>query len=638
MEMLFKPFQLRHLNLSNRIVMPPLASFLIEADGSVTDKTVEHYRKRAQSGASMVIVEACAVSADGIVSHHQARIDEDRYIEGLSKIARTIKEEGSVPAVQLHHAGRQTSIKVIGTRPKAPSNLPCPTIKGEVEPMSVMQIQEMVHKFVEAARRAMEAGFELIEIHGAHGYLVNQFLSPFSNIREDEYGGSTENRARFAKEIVEGLRALLGPNFPISFKISAEEFVPNGLTTQESIEILKILVQAGVDVVQVSAGNDATPEWICQPMFMEVACLSRYAAQVKRALSVPVMTVGRINDPLVADRILAEGMADLVCIGRGLIADPEFVIKAREGRIDEIRKCIGCNTCMQSIFKKGKVECFVNPAVGREKELRLTPVTQRKRIMVVGAGPGGLNFSWVAAKRGHEVHLFEKDGYVGGQLRVGAITFFKKELLGLINFLDSQAKKNGVVYHLGTLVDTKLVREFDPEVVILATGSRPVIPNIPGIHQGHVLVPSQALNGIASVGKKAVVIGGGATGCEVALHLAERGVEVSIVEIQDRLGQGLESSTKKMLLKWLKEMGVAAFLEHRVTEVKGDHVVIEDKEGRQRALVANSVIVAIGSKPDDSLYNEIRQLNYPVFKVGDCLEARNAKEAILESAFLARSI
>ncbi|MFN3534029.1 MAG: FAD-dependent oxidoreductase, partial [Desulfatiglandales bacterium] len=613
-------------------------SFLIEADGSMTDKTVEHYKRRAQSGASMVIVEACAVSADGIVSHHQARIDEDRYTEGLSKIARTIREEGAIPAVQLHHAGRQTSIKVIGARPKAPSPLPCPTIKGDVEPMSVDQIQEMVWKFVEASRRAKEAGFELIEVHGAHGYLVNQFLSPFSNIREDEYGGSVENRTRFAKEIVEGIRALLGPDYPISFKISAEEFVPNGLTTKESIEILKILVGAGVDVVQVSAGNDATPEWICQPMFMKAACLSPYAKQIKEALNIPVMTVGRINDPILADRLLVEGCADLVCIGRGLIADPEFVIKAREGRLDEIRRCIACNTCMQSIFKKGKVECLVNPTVGREKEMQIIPATQRRRIMVVGAGPGGLNFSWVAAKRGHEVHLFEKENQVGGQLRVGAVTSFKRELLNLINFQYSQARKNGVVFHMGTLVDVGLVKEFGPDVVVLATGSKPILPDIPGVDLPHVFTPSQALNGITQLGQRVVVIGGGPTGCEVALHLAEGGSEVFIVELQEKLGQGLESSTKKILLGVLGERGVKVFLGSRVLSIAKDRVRLEQKGGAQKEILVDAVVIAIGSKPDDTLYTELRAMNYPVFKVGDCLEARNAKEAILESALLARSI
>jgi len=233
--------------------MPALASFLIGNDGSISDATIEHYRRRAAGGPAMIVVEACSVSPEGVVSAHQARIYEDRFIEGLARIATTIKEEGSVPAVQIHHGGRQTSIKVINRKPLAPSPLPCPAIKGDVEPLSIDGIQQLVKKFGQAAERAYQAGFELIEIHGAHGYLVNQFLSQFSNIREDEYGWNTAGRTRFAREIVEEVRRRLGHEFPISFKISAEEYVPNGLTTKESIEILKILATAGIDIVQVSA-------------------------------------------------------------------------------------------------------------------------------------------------------------------------------------------------------------------------------------------------------------------------------------------------------------------------------------------------------------------------------------------------
>jgi 2,4-dienoyl-CoA reductase-like NADH-dependent reductase (Old Yellow Enzyme family) len=364
----------------------------------------------------MVITEACAVSPEGVVSTHQARIYDDRFIEGLSKLASALKAEGSVPAIQIHHGGRQTSIKVIKRKPLAPSPLPCPAIRGDVEPLSIDGIQQLVKKFGDAAQRAYQAGFELLEIHGAHGYLINQFLSGFSNIREDEYGGTVAARTRFAKEIVQEVRRRLGPKFPISFKISAEEYVDGGLTTPESIQILKILVDAGIDIVQVSAGNDVTPEWICQPMFMEKGCLVPSAAQVKQALDIPVMAVGRINDPQIANDIIARAKADLVCMGRGLLADPEMPLKAQQGRLDEIRTCIACNTCMESIFKKGRIECLVNPMLGREKEMAFIPARIPKKIMVVGGGPGGLNAAWVAAKRGHDVHVYEKRSEPGGQM------------------------------------------------------------------------------------------------------------------------------------------------------------------------------------------------------------------------------
>ncbi|UCE51223.1 MAG: NAD(P)-binding protein, partial [Desulfobacterales bacterium] len=495
MERLFSPITIKNIKLNNRIVMPALASFLIADDGGISGATIEHYRRRAGGGPAMVIMEACAISLEGVVSANQAKIYEDRFIEGLSKIAHAVKEEGAVPAVQLHHGGRQTSVKVIKRKPLAPSPLPCPTIRGEVEPLTIDGIQELVQKFGDAAERAYQAGFELIEIHGAHGYLVNQFLSKFSNIREDRYGGDIVGRTRFAEEIVAEIRNRVGQEFPISFKISAEEYVDGGLTTEESIKILKILVDAGVDVVQVSAGNDLTPEWICQPMFMEKACLVHSASQVKKTLDIPVMAVGRINDPHIADEIIDSQRADLVCIGRGLLADPEMPKKAKEGRFDEIRTCIACNTCMQSIFKRGRIECLVNPMLGREKEMAFIPTENPKKVMVVGGGPGGLNVAWVAAKRGHDVHVYEKRPALGGQLLPGSVPGHKSELRSLIHFQKKQAEIYGVKCHLNHEVYEEDIRAENPDVVVLATGSLPALPPVDGNDKDIVLTYEDVLNG-----------------------------------------------------------------------------------------------------------------------------------------------
>jgi len=618
--------------------MPGLASFLIDADGAITEATVEHYRRRAGGGPAMIIMEACAVSPEGVVSNHQARLHDDRFIEGFSRIAAVIKSEGSVPAVQIHHGGRQTSIKVIKRKPLAPSPIPCPAIRGEVEPLSTDGIQEIVQKFGDAADRAQQAGFELVEIHGAHGYLINQFLSKISNIREDEYGGDTVGRSRFAIEIVEEIRKRLGPDFPLSFKISAQEFVPGGLTVKESIEILNYLVTAGVDIVQVSAGNDITPEWICQPMFMPKACLADSADQVKKALSIPVMAVGRINDPVVANQILINGQADLVCIGRGLLADPEMPNKAREGRLDEIRTCIACNTCMESIFKKGRIECLVNPMLGREKEMAIVPTQRPKNVMVVGGGPGGLNVAWVAAKRGHKVHVYEKRGSLGGQLLPGSIPGHKKELRSLIRFQKKQIEKYGVTCHLNHEVQIEDIRAMNPDVVILATGSQPLIPQVAGIDSDIVLTYQDVLNGTPPAFKKVVIIGGGATGLELALHLAEYGCVVNVVEMLDKVGIGLESMTRKILLAKLKEPQVKIMTETRLIRVETGAVVVARGDGMQQILEAEKVILAAGNRPLNALYKKIKSLGYETYQIGDCLETRSAKAAIYDSAVLARSI
>jgi 2,4-dienoyl-CoA reductase-like NADH-dependent reductase (Old Yellow Enzyme family)/thioredoxin reductase len=638
MEYLFTPFSIKNCHLENRIVMPGLASFLIEDDGSITDKTIEHYRKRAAGGPAMVIVEACAVSYEGIVSLHQARIHDDRFLEGLSRIASVMKSEGSVPAVQLHHGGRQTSARVIKQKPLAPSNLPCPTIRGEVQPLTIDGIQRIVQKFGEAASRAIEAGFELIEIHGAHGYLINQFLSRFSNIRQDEYGGDISGRTRFAREIVRELRGRVGDGFPISFKISAEEFVPDGLTVDESIDILRELVEESVDVVQVSAGNDATPEWICQPMFMKKACLADSAARIKEALNIPIMAVGRINDPIVADAIIAEDKADLVCIGRGLLSDPEMPKKAKEGRLNDIRICIACNTCMESIFRRGRVECLVNPALGREKEMEITPADPPKKVMVIGGGPAGLNVAWVAAKRGHDVHLFEKESGLGGQLILGSVTDYKKELLSLISFQKAQIRKFGVACHLNFEVSLDTVKELSPDVVILATGSTPISPPVPGMDKPIIFTLSEILNGEELSKMNTVVVGGGATGCEVAHHLSHKGCPVTIVEQLPKIGGQLESITRKVLLSKLKEKGVRVMTGHKLTKVDDDGVLVVTDDGKELFIEAESVVIAIGNNPDNRLYDQIRSLEMTIFQIGDCLEPRSAKAAIYEGAVIGRAI
>ena len=373
-------------------------------------------------------------------------------------------------------------------------------------------------------------------------------------------------------------------------------------------------------------------------MFMEKGCLVDSAEKIKKALNVPVMTVGRINDPVLADEIIEKGKADLVCMGRGLLADPEMPRKAKEGRLDEIRTCIACNTCMESIFRRGRVECLVNPALGREKEMAFYPAQKRKKLMVIGGGPGGLNVAWVAAKRGHEVHLFERNSELGGQLIVGSITGYKKEIRNLIRFQINQIKKFGVICHLGIEVTPEIIKETNPDAVILATGSLPYFPPVEGIESKIVVPFTEVLNGGAPVGKRTVVIGGGATGCEVALHLSEQGCPVTIVDMLPRIGDRLESMTRKILMGKLKEHGVRFMTEFKLKQVREDGVILEGKDGSEVFAEAERVVVTIGNRPDNSLFERIKPLGYEIHQIGDCLEPRNAKAAIYEGGVLGRTI
>jgi 2,4-dienoyl-CoA reductase-like NADH-dependent reductase (Old Yellow Enzyme family)/thioredoxin reductase len=638
MKSLFTPFSIKNCHLKNRIVMPGLASFLIEDDGSYSDKTIEHYRLRAAGGPSMIIMEAHGVAPEGIVSNHQARIYDDRFIEGLYRVASVIKSEGSIPAIQIHHAGRQVPSRVINRKPFAPSPLPCPAIKGDVEPLTVANILKIVKQFGDAAERAVQAGFELIEIHGAHGYLINQFLSGFSNIREDEYGGSIAGRSRFAGEVIREIRGRVGEEFPLSFKISAQEFVSEGLTTEESIKILELLVPEGLDIIQVSAGNDATPEWICQPMFMEKACLLDSAEKIKAALDIPVMVVGRINDPLIAESIINDKKADLVCIGRGLLADPEFPKKAQEGRLDDIRICIACNTCMQSIFRKGRIECLVNPSLGREKEMEIHPASTPKKVIVIGGGPGGLSVARIAAKRGHKVSLYEKQPVLGGQLIFGSIAFYKKEMLALLGFLEKQVKKYNIKRYMNFEATIDTIRDNNPDTVIIATGSIPFKPDLEGMDLPIVFSVPEILDGTAGKMDNAIVIGGGATGCEVALDLSEKGCNVTIVEQFPKIGMQIEAMTRKIIFKKLKKSGVKILTEFRLLEISEKGAYVSDKGGEKLFLKGDGIIIAVGNKPDNSLFNQVKDMGIEAYQIGDCLEVRSAKEAIFEGAAIGRLI
>jgi len=406
----------------------------------------------------------------------------------------------------------------------------------------------------------------------------------------------------------------------------------------ESIQILKILVDAGIDIVQVSAGNDATPEWICQPMFMEKACLADSAEKIKKSLNIPVMAVGRINDPLVADDIIAKGKADLVCMGRGLLADPEMPKKAKAGQLDDIMICIACNTCMESIFRRGRVECLVNPTLGREKEMEISPAKIPKKVMVIGGGPGGLNVAWVAAKRGHDVYLYERQSSLGGQLILGSITKYKNELLSLIDFQKRQVEKFGVKCQLNCEVSLDTVKKENPDVVILATGSTPAIPPVDGIDKPNVRTLPDVFIGAKPVKRKTVVIGGGATGCEVAHYLSDNGCPVIIVEQLPKIGVQLESITRKVLLRRLKENDVQVMIECTLSRVVDNGVFVTDKGGKELFIEAEDIVIAIGNRPDNSLAGKIKSLGYEIHQIGDCLEPRSAKAAISEGAVIGRSI
>lgn len=629
MSLLFQSFRLGTLELPNRLVMPPIATMLAERGGRVSKRLIDYYARRAEGGAGLIAVEILSVDPVQVTSPHQLKISDDSFIPGLAELVRAVKARGARVAAQLHHPGRQTSSRATGgVQPVAPSAIPCPLIREMPRELTKEEIAEIIERFAQGARRAREAGFDAVEFHGAHGYLICQFLSPFSNKRTDEYGGDVERRARFALEIVKRTRELVGRDYPIIFRISAEESVPGGLTLDETRAIARMLEEAGVDCLSVSAGNYGAMDRMVQPILHPVGCLVPLAAEIKKAVKIPVIAVGRINDARFAERVLREGKADLIAMGRPLLADPDLPRKSQEGRYGEVRKCIACNICMDLIFRRPPIACLMNPEVGKEGETE-TPAEVLKKVLILGAGPAGLEAARVAHLRGHKVTLWEQAPELGGRWSWLIKPYIKDRL--------KELQRLGVRVELGKEITPEAVAAAGPDVVLATVPASPVIPDIPGIKGDNVLLADDVLEGRKEVTGKVVVLGGGNIGCEVAMHLVRKGVEVSLVEHGVRLGSGIEPITRRVVLEELRRYGVRLFPGHQASEIKGNEVIIRPAEGEGVKLEVTYVILALGSRPDEAQLEKFKG-DYELIPIPFCERPQDAFSAGQEGIAAARRI
>lgn len=442
---LFEPCAIGTMSLKNRLVMPPMVTNFGTQDGYVTDRTRYYYEARAAGGVGLIIVEATCIDAPvGKLSPNQLVIDDDKYIPPLRELAQVIQRHGARTAIQLHHAGRSAPSVVTGHQPIAPSSIPLPG--GEMpRELTVGEIKEIVRRFAEAAERAKRAGFDAVEIHAAHGYLISQFLSTASNKRQDEYGGDLRNRARILLDIVAAVRGMVGASYPVWCRINGREYgIEGGTTTEEAQEVARMCQTAGVAAIHVSAYGYGTDPRHLPISALRDGYLIRFAEAVKQAVSIPVIAVGRLT-PAFGEKIVEEAKVDLVAIGRGLIADPELPRKAAEGRLEDIAPCILCGTCQSLPQTEGpSLRCRVNPAVGKERESIITKAERAKKVVVIGGGPAGMEAAAMAARRGHQVTLFEKSESLGGQLLVACVPPYKDTLVELIKYLTIQLEKAGV--------------------------------------------------------------------------------------------------------------------------------------------------------------------------------------------------
>ena len=467
---LLSPGRIGKMTVRNRMVMPPMGTNYASDDGFITGRIIRYYEARAEGGTGLIIVEVAAVAPEGKAISHQVGIWADKFIPGLRCLAESIKKHGARAVIQLHHAGRQTTAKTTGYRPVAPSEIACPICRDTPRALNVDEIRGLVEAFGHAARRAREAGFDAVEIHGTHGYLINQFLSPYSNKRTDEYGGSPGARRRFPMEVYDAVRAAVGEDFPVLFRINADEGVEGGITPEEGRDFARVLEQAGVDALHVSGGVYGSPLPIIPTMYEPPLPLAGYAADIKAEVDIPVIAVGKVHDPETGERLIADAEADFVSLGRALITDSHFARKVELGQIKNIRKCIECNQlCVDPLLVYDQpVSCIYNARAGKELDFPFVKARRSRKVVVVGGGPGGLEAARVARERGHRVILFERSGELGGQGRLARKAPHKERFGEILRYL---------IYRVETLdADIRLNSAATEETscasqtVILATG------------------------------------------------------------------------------------------------------------------------------------------------------------------------
>jgi 2,4-dienoyl-CoA reductase-like NADH-dependent reductase (Old Yellow Enzyme family)/thioredoxin reductase len=593
--LLFEPITIGGVHAPNRIVMLPMGSGMPGEDGFANDATIAYYRRRARGGIGMLTVEASLVAPGPSAIGPELRLHDDCFIGDLTRLVDAVHAEGVPVGIQLWHPGRQTNLG----ESVAPSPVPLSPRTPIPRELTQADIHELVDQYASAAARCRSAGFDYVEVHAAHCYLPCEFLSPLVNQRTDEYGGDLEGRARFLLEIVAAVRAACGEDYPVFCRITGSEGLDGGFDIDEAVQLARLLEQAGISCLSVTAGTWHTLHLSMPPMSMERGCLLPLARRIKAAVDVHVIAAGRLDDPDVAERALADGDADLIGIGRGLIADPDWPRKVREDRRDTITPCIACNACLDLISRADRARCAVNPEVSRELEWPLQPSAVRSRVMVVGGGPTGLEAARVARLRGHEVSVWERDARLGGKLDVASRAPSKHEVLRFRDHQEQLMGALGVEVRLGVEVTPALIEAEDPDVVVIATGAGPLIPPIPGVDGAHVVDAQRILLGEEEIrpGRSVTVIGGSATGCETAEILAAAGCSVTIVEMLPSVGRGIELVTRRQLLQTLRDAGVTILKGCRVVAIERDRTVFERSDGTVDAIASDQVALAIGWVP-----------------------------------------
>lgn len=631
---LFTPIRIGTVTVPNRFVQPAIDSQTTTEEHLFSEQSIAYFAERARGGFGLQIAGYMAVSPDGIGVPTEPGLWDDHFIEEHRKLTERIHAEGGLVFAQLHHSGMMVKSKDTGLPVKGPSAMPAKGTMDRVYAMTTEECYAMADAFGEAARRAKEAGFDGVEVHGAHFYLLGQFMSRYCNKRTDEFGGDYEGRFRLPRLCIEKVKAFCGPDYPVTFRISAEEFLEGGSTLQDAVIYARMAEEAGADAINVSTGSGIGGN-IAAPSYKNPGFNIPSAALIKKNVSVPVIAVGRINDPALAAQTVEEGSADLIALGRQSVTDPQFPAKLREGRTDEILRCAGC--LQRCWYGKGcdesdtGISCILNPFSGKEGRWKITPAQEPRKVLVVGGGVAGLSCAWVAARRGHKVTLCEKQQETGGNFRLAAVPPFKNDFAAAIRTYETLCRKNGVEILRGEEVTEETLQKAGADVIVLATGAKPLVPPIKGLQDAEIHFAGEILSGEYVVGgKKVLIMGGGLVGCELAEYLNQFDNHVDIVEMQPMLAKEDVKKNRAVLMQRLTDAGTGQYVDTKITEILPDGILAERNGEEVRMDGYDVLILALGYRNYNPLEEIARSTGAQVEVIGDAARARNAKFAVYE--------
>lgn len=632
-----KTFSVGHigqLTTKNRLVMPPIVHNYADESGYATPRYVAHIDRMVEGGVGTIILEASFVRQDGKGFRNQLGLHVDSVVHALRPIVDAGHRQGVIMGIQLFHGGRQASEKVSGSQPVAPSSISCPVVNEVPRELTVAEIGDLVTAFGAAARRAKQAGFDFVEIHGAHGYLIAQFLSPFSNHRTDEYGGSPQKRRRFLEEVYAAVREATDPYYPITVRLSGEETIPGALTIDDTVATAQRLEALGVAALHISCGNYATYALgtMIPPMAIEDGVLRPLAQRVKRAVGIPVIAVGKIRMQDMVEDVLAKGDADFVAIGRSLLADPDWPKKVQSGASKEVRHCVACNQgCISQLFAQEPITCTINPECGREREFAHLRGGKGRKLLVVGGGPAGMAAARWGALAGFDVVLHEAQSVLGGQLLAASTAPHRQDWETLRNYMIGELERLHVEVHLNSHMDAAMIKCEKPWATVIATGSRPVRPALAGTHAIPVVAGRAVLEEKVSHQGRTVVVGGGCSGAQTAEYLASCGHKVTIVEAQGDVAIDAPVDERMLLLRRLQRHGVKVMANTRMLNIGEKGVLVLSPE-ETTTLPADMVVICLGSQPVNALAVAASEASGRVRIVGDAAHPRKITEAIAEGA------